>query len=52
MVIPNGMNGMVIDEEFNGDALKNGYPYGSSDDAQIEIDDVPVSQEDAWAVIS
>jgi len=52
MVIPSGMNGMDIDEEFNGDTLKSGYTYGSSDEAQIEIDDIPVSQEDAWAVIS
>lgn len=52
MVIQNGMNGMDIDEEFQGDILKSGYHYGSYGDAQIEIDDVPVSQEDAWAVIS
>jgi hypothetical protein len=52
MVIQNGMNGMDIEEEYNGDILKSGYTYGSADEAPIEIDDVPVSQEDAWAVIS
>jgi hypothetical protein len=52
MVNANGMSGMDLDEELNGDMLKSGYPYSSTDEAPIDLDDVPVSQEDAWAVIS
>jgi len=52
MVISNGMSGMDFEEEYNGDTLKSGYPYGSLDEDQNDIDGIPVSQDDAWAVIS
>jgi len=43
---------MEISEEV-GEA-SNGYynSYGESQDQAMDIDDIPVSQEDAWAVIS
>lgn len=40
------------DQDLFGDEANEGYnDYGASEE-QGDIDDVPVTQEDAWAVIS
>lgn len=38
--------------EGDGDLFANDYGASEAQDELMEIDDVPVSQEDAWAVIS
>ncbi len=36
----------------DGELFTNDYGASEAQDELMEIDDVPVSQEDAWAVIS
>ena len=47
--------GMEVEgDEMGGLDQSNGHynEYGASDEQGMDIDDVPVTQEDAWAVIS
>jgi hypothetical protein len=40
-----------VEEEVGSGGMEEGYEEDGGEEEQMDMDDVPVTQEDAWAVI-